>query len=181
MIFMADQEIKAIAGPAKAAAQPPAIPAEPVQQEKKKTRRRVSAKKAPKVVTARGKRKTAVARASARPGTGLIRINSRDISLVHPVELRELMTEALGVSPRARELASRVNITVNATGGGVSAQAQAVRTAIARCLVELDGTEVLKSELVGLDRSFLIEDPRRVEPKKFKGPKARARFQTSYR
>lgn len=160
----------------------PAPAAGPAVTEKKKApaKRKAPAKKS-KVVFARGKRKTAVARASARPGTGTIRINSNNISLIQPLEIREEMIDAMNVSSRARELAAKVDISVNVEGGGISAQAQAVRTAIAKCLVELDGSDVLKNELMNYDRSFLVEDPRRVEPKKFLGPKARARFQTSYR
>jgi small subunit ribosomal protein S9 len=139
------------------------------------------AKKSTKVTFARGKRKTAVARVSATPGKGSIRINSKDISLINPAETRDLMIEAINISKRAQELASKVDMTVNVQGGGASGQAQAVRIAIAKCLVELDGSEVLKDEFLGYDRSLLVEDPRRVEPKKFLGPKARARNQTSYR
>ena len=97
------------------------------------------------------------------------------------MELKEIMIDAMNVSSRAKELAAKVDMTIKVNGGGSSAQAQAIRTAIAKCLVELDGTDVLKNELMNYDRSFLVEDPRRVEPKKFLGPKARARFQTSYR
>jgi small subunit ribosomal protein S9 len=162
-------------------AAPQAPAAAPTAKEKKvPVKRKVAAKKS-KVVSARGKRKTAVARASARPGSGVIRVNSKNISLVHPLEIKEIMIDAMNVSGRARELAAKVDITVNVNGGGISAQAQAVRIAIAKCLVELDGSDVLKNELMTYDRSFLVEDPRRVEPKKFLGPKARARFQTSYR
>jgi small subunit ribosomal protein S9 len=60
-------------------------------------------------------------------------------------------------------------------------QAQAARTAIARALVAALGDDDLRKRLVEFDRSLLVEDVRRVEPKKFKGPGARARFTKSYR
>jgi small subunit ribosomal protein S9 len=60
-------------------------------------------------------------------------------------------------------------------------QAQACRVAIARALVGFSGDEHLKSRIIAYDRSMIAEDSRRVEPKKYKGPKARARFQKSYR
>lgn len=161
-----------------------ALPAAPANAKVAAPKKRAAPKRKVKTAmsaTARGKRKTAVARVSARPGTGIIRVNSREITLVNPVEIREMMLEPISISGRAKDIASKVNISINVVGGGVSSQAQAVRTALARCLVALDSTGILKNELMNYDRTFLVEDPRRVEPKKFKGPKARARFQTSYR
>src|SRR3989344_5032874 len=72
-------------------------------------------------------------------------------------------------------------IYINVHGGGFSGQAQAARTAIARAIVKFTKDDKLKAQFTQYDRSFLVEDPRRVEPKKFKGPKARARFTKSYR
>ena len=60
-------------------------------------------------------------------------------------------------------------------------EAQAVRSAIAKSLIEFSGSESLKKDYMHYDRFMVVDDSRRVEPKKFKGPKARARFQKSYR
>ena len=60
-------------------------------------------------------------------------------------------------------------------------QAQAARSAIAKGIVKFTGDEGLKNLYLMEDRYLLVDDARRVEPKKFKGPKARARFQKSYR
>ncbi len=60
-------------------------------------------------------------------------------------------------------------------------QAQAARTAIANALVEYFGEMNLREKFVEIDRSLVVEDTRRVEPKKYRGPKARARYQKSYR
>jgi small subunit ribosomal protein S9 len=81
----------------------------------------------------------------------------------------------------APEVASQADISVNVMGGGQMGQAQACRTAIARALVGFSGSEELKRKIVERDRFMFAEDSRRVEPKKYKGPKARARFQKSYR
>ncbi|MCL5430574.1 MAG: 30S ribosomal protein S9 [Candidatus Marsarchaeota archaeon] len=129
----------------------------------------------------RAKRKEAIARAYIKAGKGRISVNGISVEVIKPNAARDLMIEPLRVSDSARDAARKLDILVNVSGGGVSAQAQAVRGAIAKGLVEFVGTESLKREFLNYDRSFLVDDPRRVEPKKFKGPKARARFQTSYR
>ena len=53
-------------------------------------------------------------------------------------------------------------------------------TGLARALASHFGGDMRKN-MIEYDRSLIVEDPRRVEPKKFKGPKARARFTKSYR
>ena len=70
---------------------------------------------------------------------------------------------------------------MNVMGGGQMGQAQACRVAIARALIGFSGDAGLKQKMISHDRSMVAEDSRRVEPKKYKGPKARARFQKSYR
>ncbi len=77
--------------------------------------------------------------------------------------------------------ARQMDIKVNVYGGGSSAQAQAVRSAIAKSIVAFSGSDAIKKEYLNYDRFMVVDDARRVEPKKFKGPKARARFQKSYR
>jgi len=138
---------------------------------------------AKKIVLSKGKRKRAVARATLIPGgTGRIMINGVDVNLIKPKEIRELMVEAVKATKMATDLASGSDIMVNTNGGGFSGQAQAVRTAIAKELVKASPSpDSLRSFYMEYDRNLLIDDTRRVEPKKFKGPKARARFQTSYR
>jgi small subunit ribosomal protein S9 len=170
-----------------AAKQQTTVGADAAQQEKQKkpakttgTRKKPSGKKV-NTIFADSKRKTSVARASAGVGKGRILINKKSVELIQPWELREIMLEALTVSPRAKEIAAKLDISVNVSGGGVSSQAQAVRGAIARCIAKSDPTDSIKRELLAYDRSMIVDDFRRVEPKKFLGPKARARFQTSYR
>ncbi|MEM3227934.1 MAG: 30S ribosomal protein S9 [Candidatus Micrarchaeaceae archaeon] len=165
-------EVAAAAKDAQATAAP--------KQRKPQAARRKSAKKE-RLVFVSGKRKEARARAAVKKGTGRITINSVDINLFEPKELRRLMMEPLSVSNIAKEISRSIDINVNVSGGGRSAQAQAVRCAIARGIVGYSESDTIKKEYIRYDRSLLVEDPRRVEPKKFKGPKARARFQTSYR
>ncbi len=151
------------------------------EKKKPKTRKRKSSskkKKGPKCFVARGKRKTAVARASVKDGRGNLRINKNSINSINNKYVRDLILEPLKL---AGEKALKVDISVNVFGGGVLGQAQAVRTAIAKAMVAYFDDQSLKTLYLGRDRSLLIEDSRRVESKKFKGPKARARFQKSFR
>ncbi len=188
MIIMA--EIVQEAGATAAAAQqgelqpaPEAIaPASPKQPPKPKAApRKRPQKKEHRVVVVKSKRKRTVARAYLYDGTGIIRINGRSIdSIENPVE-RSIMLEPISVSGAARELAGKVDITINVYGGGRSSIAQAVRSTIAKGLSTFSGGDALKREYIDYDRSLIVDDYRRVEPKKFKGPKARARFQKSYR
>ncbi|MGC8669862.1 MAG: 30S ribosomal protein S9 [Candidatus Micrarchaeia archaeon] len=151
------------------------------QVPKRKVFAKKKVSKKTKIVIVKSKRKEAIARASIKPGTGKISINRFSIDVIEPQELRYTMLESINVSKLAGSLAKKVDITVNVHGGGISSQAQAVRGAIAKGLSEYSESDVIRKELMHYDRSMLVDDYRRVEPKKFKGPKARARFQTSYR
>ncbi len=128
---------------------------------------------------ARGKRKESIARAHVSKGNGLIRVNHLSlVAFATNKYVREIVREPLRyLGPEALT----IDVEVNVFGGGVMGQAQASRTAIAKALVEFFPDQNLKDTFLNIDRSLLIEDVRRVETKKFKGPKARARFQKSYR
>ena len=138
----------------------------------------VKAKKKEAISVFRGKRKESVARASITKGKGVIRINSVRLSAIDNKYVRQMVAEPLGLAP---EIATQVDIAINVHGGGQMGQAQACRTAIARALVGFSGDDNLKRKIIDHDRFMIAEDSRRVEPKKYKGPKARARFQKSYR
>ncbi len=131
------------------------------------------------VVVVRSKRKEAVARASIRKGTGIVRINAMNMSSVDNPYTKTIMSEPLTMIDDA--LAKGVDIDVDVYGGGQMGQAQAVRSAIARALVAFTNDSKLREEFHKRDKFLVVEDSRRVEPKKYKGPKARARFQKSYR
>ena len=133
---------------------------------------------AKKTIVTRGKRKEAIARATVKPGTGRYSVNGVSVATLSSPILRSVYTEPLFFFPDA----GKFDISVNTNGGGASGQAQATRTAVARGLLEAHGgNDAIKQQMLAFDRSLLVEDPRRVEPKKFKGPKARARFTKSYR
>ncbi|MGA1793948.1 MAG: 30S ribosomal protein S9, partial [Thermoplasmatota archaeon] len=79
------------------------------------------------------------------------------------------------------EKALKVDISVNVQGGGFMGQADSVRTAIARGLVEYFGDEELKDRYLKYDRALLVNDPRRHLPKTPLGRGARKKRQKSYR
>lgn len=131
-----------------------------------------------KVLVTSGKRKTAIARATFRPGRGRVLINKVPIELYQPEIARWKIMEPLLL---AGDRVKKVDIEVSVRGGGFMGQADAARMAIARGLVAWFKDEELKKVFLDYDRSMLAGDPRRTEPKKFGGPSARRRFQKSYR
>ncbi|MCD6461131.1 MAG: 30S ribosomal protein S9 [Thermoplasmata archaeon] len=132
-----------------------------------------------KVVVTSGKRKTAVARASIKKGKGRVRINHIPIELLTPELARLKMMEPLYIAGEKRW--GKVDIKVNVRGGGVMGQADAVRTAIARGLVEYFNDSELEKIYRAYDRRMLVNDPRRKLPKKPLGRGARKKRQKSYR
>ncbi len=134
-------------------------------------------KKGVQVEHARGKRKKAIARATVKEGSGRIRVNSKLVSSSGNKYFRGIVEEPLLLlGPDGL----KVDVNVSVRGGGEMGQAQACRTAVARALAQYFG-EGAVAKFKEDDTYLLREDPRRVEPKKYKGRKARARFQKSYR
>jgi len=134
---------------------------------------------AEKIVHTSGKRKSAIARATIGPGTGIIRINSQPLELYEPKIAQMRIREPIAM---AGPIITKVNINVNVKGGGWSSQAEAVRLAIARGLVEYTGSEDLKNTYMEYDRHLLVADTRRKEPRKpMTHSRARAKRQKSYR
>ena len=131
-----------------------------------------------KIVNTSGKRKTSVARASVKKGKGLVRINKKPVELYEPEIARWKILEAVNI---AGGHTNKVNIDVSVSGGGFMSQASAVRTAIAKGLVEYTGDPSLKLAFLDHDRSLLVSDSRRKEPKKPLGRGARKKRQKSYR
>jgi small subunit ribosomal protein S9 len=136
--------------------------------------------KAPKqkIINSSGKRKTAIARATIKKGIGRVRINKVPIEIFTPELAKMKIYEPLNL---AGELVNKVDISVNVSGGGIMGQADASRTAIARGLVEFFDLPELKDVYMKYDRSLLINDPRRKEPKHPLGRGARRKRQKSYR
>ncbi|HIQ03092.1 MAG TPA: 30S ribosomal protein S9 [Desulfurococcales archaeon] len=132
-----------------------------------------------KIVIASGKRKTAIARAVIKPGKGRVWINGIPLE-IYPIEMARIkMMEPLLLA--GEKIRNSVDIIVNVKGGGVMGQADAVRMAIARGLVEWTGSEELKKLYIEYDRTMIAGDPRQTEPEKFARYSARRRRQTSYR
>ena len=131
-----------------------------------------------KVINTSGKRKTAIARATVKKGNGLIRINRIPLELHEPEIARWKIFEPVTL---ASDAIKKVNISVNVQGGGFMSQANAVRTAIARGLVEFYDDQDLRQTFLEYDRSLLVNDPRRREAKKPLGRGARKKRQKSYR
>ncbi|CAF3538988.1 unnamed protein product, partial [Fusarium graminearum] len=133
-----------------------------------------------------GKKKTATAVAHCKAGKGLIKVNGRPLQLVQPEILRFKVYEPLLVV--GLDKFANVDVRVRVSGGGQVSQVYAIRQAIAKSLiayyqkfVDEHSKNLLKQALVQFDRTLLVADNRRCEPKKFGGPGARARFQKSYR
>jgi ribosomal protein S9 len=89
-----------------------------------------------------------------------------------------------GILVAGEDSFSVVDIRVKARGGGHVSQVYAIRQAIAKAIVAYYAKYIdafsameLKKKLVSYDRTLLIADPRRMEPKKFGGHGARARRQ----
>lgn len=121
-----------------------------------------------------GRRKAAVARVIMNEGKGQITINKRDLTDYFPIfQLQHIVTQPLNVL----EVAGKYDIRVNLDGGGIKGQAEALRLAIARALVQVD-PECKKTLRAS---GFLTRDPRVVERKKPGQPGARKRFQFSKR
>lgn len=121
-----------------------------------------------------GRRKTAVSRIYLSQGEGKIIVNNRDFKVYFPSEmLQDVVLQPLKIL----QLENKINIKANINGGGVRGQAEALRHAISRALVELDETNRLPLKVKGL----LTRDPREVERKKSGQKKARKRFQFSKR
>jgi small subunit ribosomal protein S9 len=131
-----------------------------------------------RVLLVSGKRKTAIARAVVKPGKGRITINNFPIDVITPeVAKAKIMEPLILAGDRWKD----VDIKVNVKGGGFMGQAEAARMAIARALVEWTRSSELRRIFYSYDRTMLVGDPRRTEPKKFGGPGPRRRRQKSYR
>jgi small subunit ribosomal protein S9 len=126
------------------------------------------------VISSIGRRKTAVARIYVTAGKGDIIVNNRNVQEYFPAGiLQTIVRQPLNTVSQD----GNFDIKVNVDGGGPAGQAEAIRLAISRALVEIDPDHrpALKKE------GFLTRDPRMVERKKYGRAKARKRFQFSKR
>ena len=126
------------------------------------------------VINTLGRRKTAVARLYMKPGSGQIMVNNRDYKEYFCVPTLQYKVEQ---PLQVANLMGQYDIKANLDGGGMTGQAEALRMAIAKALVEINPE--LRSAMKA--QGFLRRDPRMVERKKPGQPKARKRFQFSKR
>jgi small subunit ribosomal protein S9 len=124
--------------------------------------------------TATGKRKTGVARVILKPGTGTYLINGKSLEAFFP---RETLQRVIRQPLETVGYDKRMDVIARMHGGGVSAQAGALRHGISKALLEADPN--LRGELKR--RGFLTRDPRVKERKKAGLKKARKRPQFSKR
>ena len=124
-----------------------------------------------------GKRKTAIAKASLKQGTGKIKINNVPLSIYQPKVYKMRIEEPLIL---AGDVINTVDITVTVKGGGAMSQSDATRTAIARVLAE--HSPKLKGIFSDYDRQLLVADVRLKETSKpNRHGSARSKKQKSYR
>jgi small subunit ribosomal protein S9 len=131
-----------------------------------------------KIVNTSGKRKTAIARATLRPGNGIVRINSVPLDIYPNEMVRLKISEPLLLIPNAVE---GIDVAIDVHGGGIMGQAEAVRTALARGILKWHNDPQIKDVYISYDRSLLVNDSRQKESKKPHGRGARKKFQKSYR
>jgi small subunit ribosomal protein S9 len=126
------------------------------------------------IIWTTGRRKTAVARVRMLPGTGTITVNSRTLEDYFPRPTSRMRI----LEPfEATETVGQYDVLVSVEGGGIAAQADAVRHGISRALIT--ATETLRPTL--RKGGMLTRDPREVERKKYGRHKARTRPQYSKR
>lgn len=121
-----------------------------------------------------GRRKTAVARVYVAQGKGNITVNKKEVKDYFPAgTLQYKIRQPLNLTGNDENF----DIKVNVFGGGITGQADAIRLALSRAMVELDAENraILKPE------GLMTRDPRMVERKKFGQKKARKKFQFSKR
>ena len=122
-----------------------------------------------------GKRKTSIARVHLRPGSGEFKLNDRNLDeYFGGIEaLKQIVKQPFAIT----ETMEKFDVVATLRGGGVSAQAGAMRHGISRALCEFNGELRQRLKKAG----FLMRDARIKERKKYGQKGARARFQFSKR
>jgi small subunit ribosomal protein S9 len=121
-----------------------------------------------------GRRKSAIARVFLRPGTGEWKVNGKGFDEYFVTEQQRVAAKRTLV---LTELSASFDVVTTLKGGGVAAQADAVKLGIARALVEFNPElrKLLKAE------GLMTRDARQKERKKYGQKGARKRFQFSKR
>jgi len=166
-----------------------ATPAKEITKEKKAPREHVAVSRTPashaahpvtghvgsgRYVEAIGRRKTAIARVRLMKGTGKFSVNGKEPK--HYFDLPRLVTAAL--APLADlKIDGDYDVSAKVSGGGIHAQAEAIRMGIARAIAEKEPERRKVLRVSG----FLTRDSRMVERKKYGLKKARRRPQWAKR
>tara|TARA_Y100000310_G_scaffold274929_1_gene291255 strand:+ start:123 stop:551 length:429 start_codon:yes stop_codon:yes gene_type:complete len=126
-----------------------------------------------------GKRKTAIAKAIIKEGTGKVKINKKSYEFLPKIK-NLMIQEPIEITKKTLG-EFNFDIDINVKGGGQSSQIEASRLAIARALVEFTKSAELKKAFLDYDRNLLVADIRRKEAYKPGDSKARKKRQKSYR
>ena len=133
-----------------------------------------------------GRKRTATAVAYCKEGSGLIKLNGTPLEKLASETLKAKLLEPLQII--GEDKLSHLDIRLRVHGGGHVSQIYAIRQAVAKAVVayyqkyvDEQAKDEIKKLLLGYDRTLLVADPRRMEPKKFGGQGARVRRQMSYR
>jgi small subunit ribosomal protein S9 len=132
-----------------------------------------------KPIQTSGRRKSAIARATVRDGTGVIRMNGIPVDKLQPALVKMKIEELLIIV--SDEKLNTINIDVDVEGGGILGQVDAARIALSRAITQYLKKKNVVKNIKSYDRSMLSGDSRTVEAKHWGGKKARKRFQKSYR
>lgn len=132
-----------------------------------------------KKIIASGKRKTAIARAEIKEGTGKITLNNVNYENLHKFDVLRIK-EPLLITER---ILGKINfdVVIIIHGGGEKGQIEAARLALARAIVKFSGSTELEDAFFEYDRNLVVADIRRKEAYKPGDSKARSKRQTSYR
>ena len=133
-----------------------------------------------------GRKRTATAVAFCQEGSGLIKLNGTPLNQIASETLKAKLMEPLLLI--GEDKLNQLDIRLRVNGGGHVSQIYAIRQAISKAVVAFyqkyvdeQATAEIKKVLMEYDRTLLVADPRRMEPKKFGGQGARVRRQMSYR
>lgn len=133
-----------------------------------------------------GRKRTATAVALCKNGSGLIKLNGTPLDQIASETLKAKLIEPLLLI--GEDKWKNLDIRLRVHGGGHVSQIYAIRQAVSKAViayyqkyVDEQAKDEIKKVLLEYDRTLLVADPRRMEPKKFGGQGARVRRQMSYR
>lgn len=136
-----------------------------------------------KIILTSGRKKTAIARVRIKEGKGGVRVNGVPLDVIEPEAARIVISEPIRIAETilGGGFNNSLDIEANMTGGGLMGQAYACRTAIGKALVAWSDSDQLKKTFTEVDRSLIVDDVRKKEPKKYLRKGARAKPIKSYR